>query len=143
MEPAMRHQRSRTAAKRRFFMHRPVTGMAAVGFVASLFIAAPAFAWTGEVAWPTYFRTGPGDRYSYQDEIPSGRSVEVQSCERDWCRIVYDDHVGYVKQEILSPKGALAAAKKPAAPPQGEAAVCFEATRDGYDKGDRWRYCAR
>ncbi len=43
-----------------------------------------ALAAEGRVGWPTYFRTGPGDRYCVLEELLRGTSLDVKECAGEW-----------------------------------------------------------
>ena len=112
---------------------RHVAGLAAL---AVGFACGPAWAWSGEVAWPTFYRAGPGRAYVVLDELDRGHRVEVLSCADAWCRIQEGRSVGFVEQAALL---ATAASPARAAPLPG----CFESRAEGYAGGEVYRYCPR
>ena len=113
-----------------------------VGCLAALALAGwcgPALAWTGEVASPTFYRSGPDKQYKVLEELERGVMLDVLSCQNDWCRVQNGRTVGFVEQSALLAPGAMPV--KPASPPAS--AACFESRLNGYGTGDMYRYCSR
>ncbi len=100
-------------------------------------LAQPADAQTMRTIWTTFMRAGPGLQYTVIDEVDEQRDVDVQGCGNGWCRVVFGDRDGYIRQDHLS-------ANPPAPAPEASAkAPCFDARRSGYGNGDEQRYCGR
>ncbi len=109
------------------------------GLAAVLAWSGPALAWTGEVSWPTFFRSGPDRRYVVLDEMERGQTVEVVSCDGDWCRVIAGKSLGYVEKSALIVPSA--APRKPGE--QTADPACFDSNQAGYKKGENFRYCPR
>ncbi len=90
-------------------------------FVVMAFWSGHALAWTGTVAWPDYYRAGPGNQYGVLDEVQRGQTFEVLSCDGDWCKVRDSSSVGYLERGVL-------AAQAPAPTKTGE---CFTSRSDG------------
>lgn len=45
---------------------------------------------------------GPGTRYTVIDTMPTGMQVNVLSCSRYWCRVAWEDTVGYASSSYLA-----------------------------------------
>ena len=99
----------------------------------------PAFAWTGEVSWPTFYRAGPDKQYAVLEELSRGVTLEVLSCENDWCQVRNGRTLGFVERAALLAPGAMP--EKPVVPPAS--AACFESRQTGYRAGELFRYCSR
>ena len=107
-----------------------------------LAVCSPALAWTGEVTWPTYYRTGPGRQYQVLDEVDRGAQVEVLACQGGWCRVERQRFVGWVEQVNISPPATVPL--KPTTPTSTDG--CFETLQKGYGsygEGELWRICPR
>ena len=63
--------------------------------------AASAQAAGGQVAWPTFFRTGPSRHTPVVAEMSRGTVVDVRSCDDRWCLVQYGRAVGYVERAAL------------------------------------------
>lgn len=98
-------------------------------------LTAPALAATGQVAWPTFFRAGPGRDRAVLEELQRGTLVDVQSCDGAWCAVRNGDVLGYVERSTLL-DGALPGPMRPS----GD---CFDAKRSGYAGGELFRYCLK
>jgi hypothetical protein len=86
--------------------------------------------------WTTFLRAGPGLQYAATDEVDAQVPVDVRGCDNGWCRIVFGDHSGYIKQDHLS------AAPIPPVLVEGGKAQCFDTRRSGYGTtGEGERYC--
>ena len=96
--------------------------------------SAPAVAWTGTVDWPTFYRAGPDKGYTVLQEMQRGQTVEVLSCQGDWCRVQNGRSIGYIKQ------AALASPPAPSPSPV-RSSDCFDSRSAGYEKGEVFRYC--
>lgn len=99
----------------------------------------PALAWTGEVAWPTFYRSGPDKQYKVLEELDRGVMLDVLSCQDGWCQVQNGRTLGFVEQSTLLAPGAVPL--KPANPPAS--AACFESRSTSYDTGETFRYCSR
>ena len=108
----------------------------ALALSAVLLLSSPVRAWTGEVAWPTFLRTGPGQRFTVSDELLRGARVEVGDCDVQWCRVQLDRTTGFMDRTAL-------AARDATPPPVAGPEDCFEARRAGRARGEVWRYCVR
>jgi hypothetical protein len=85
----------------------------------------------------TYLRAGPGEEYAAIDEIEPHSQVEVQSCDKDWCRVQSDLAAGYIRADVLAAPDIHV---KPGAPPAN--APCFTARLNGPPRGgDTVRVC--
>ena len=93
-----------------------------------------------EVGWPTFYRAGPGRSYVVLDELDRGVRLDVAQCESGWCRVRWEDTVGYVEQTALVDPTAVPA-KPPTPGPQG----CVESrvTGPAYRKGLYYQFCPR
>ena len=98
--------------------------------------ALPAYAADGPVAWPTFFRLGPGKQYTVVSELPRGTVLDVIGCGDGWCQARLGRVVGYVDRAALLP-GELAASRA------GDGQPCFGSRRAGYGTGETFRYCPR
>lgn len=96
----------------------------------------PARAADAGVAWPTFFRLGPGKQYRVVDELARGVTLDVLACNDQWCQARLGRVVGYVERAALDP-GTLAASR----PADGQG--CFSSRRAGYGAGEEFRYCPR
>ena len=93
---------------------------------AFLLSAASVVAAPGMVYTTTYLRAGPGDQYAALDEIEPESRVDVQVCDKGWCRIRSGQATGFINADVLSAPDAHA---KPSAPASG--APCFTARLNG------------
>jgi uncharacterized protein YraI len=116
----------------------PLTAIGAILGLAAWSVAGatPARAADGAIAWPTFFRLGPGAQYRAVGELARGVVLDIQDCGEGWCRARLGATVGYVRQAALEP-GEFAASK----PASGQ--DCFSSRRAGYGTGEAFRYCPR
>jgi hypothetical protein len=70
--------------------------------VCGLSASAPAEAASQRLAWSTFLRAGPGDRYAVIDEIEHSTPVQVLGCATGWCRIQDGRTTGYIDQDALT-----------------------------------------
>jgi uncharacterized protein YraI len=98
----------------------------------------PARADPSEVAWPTFYRAGPGRNYVVLDELDRGVRLDVTRCAAGWCQARWEDTVGYVEQDAL-----LAPAAVPAKPPAPQGCVESRVTGSGYHNGLDYAFCPR
>ena len=115
--------------------------LATAGAVMALGWSTAASAWTGQVVWETFTRTGPGQQYAVIDELLRGTTVEVVSCGDQYCLVRYERSGGYVDRASVQPLD-LAGAAAPVTPAPAQRA-CFDSRRAGYGGGDIDRYCPR
>lgn len=89
---------------------------------------------TRTTSFATFLHVGPGRQYAVSDEVPTRTAVEVNDCEKDWCRIRYGNAFGWIDQRML-------AAATPAQPAIG-GANCVDYARTGWpNNGDHERLC--
>lgn len=50
----------------------------------------------------TYFRTGPGTKYSIRGIVPSGNHVEINICKKSWCHVSYSGKLGWMPFKSLA-----------------------------------------
>lgn len=105
----------------------------------NLAAAGPAFADTGFITWPTFFRTGPGNHFVVLEELARGKSVEVRSCTDHWCQVQIGRVMGYVDQANLGQQAPPSRFPTPGAQQAG----CFDSRRAGYQNGEVFLYCPK
>lgn len=115
-----------------------MVGAAVLGLAAGW--CAPARADQMEVIWPTFYRAGPSRSYVVLDEVDRGVRLDVLRCEAGWCRVYWENSVGYVEQTSLADPAAVPV--KPSAPaPAG--CVQSRVTGSGYRGGLEYEFCPR
>src|SRR5579871_1987433 len=55
-------------------------------------------------------RAGPGIDYEVITALPAGATVNVMGCEASWCRVAFNDTVGFASRGFLGLGGPVAAA---------------------------------
>ena len=55
-------------------------------------------------------RSGPGISFSVIGAMPAGSDVRVLSCGRSWCRVAFNDTIGYASRQFISAGGPVYAA---------------------------------
>ena len=122
-------------------VRRPVRQAVRIAVVLAVVgLTRAALADPGVVTWPTYFRTGPGDRFVVIEELATGEAVDVQSCTDHWCKVQIAGVPGYVERANL---GQTAPPSMFPPPTPQQQAGCFDSRRAGYEDGDVFRYCPR
>ena len=72
------------------------------------------------VTWTTWMRAAPSEAAPVLDEIGTGISIDVGTCQGGWCRVRYGTADGWVMQRYL-------AATLPRIAAPAKDAACFEA----------------
>jgi hypothetical protein len=62
---------------------------------------APASAAPEAARWDTYFYAAPRSSARVLDEVERETPLDVLSCEAGWCRVVYGETEGFVREEIV------------------------------------------
>ncbi len=128
---------------------RSALAMPVAALLAGIAFIPPAAAWTGMVTWPTYFRTGPGQHFAMLQELSRGMTLDVRSCDGQWCYVQNGSVSGYVVQaDVAKPPPVVettrsARTAQTTQPTTQPAANCFTAQRSGYLDPEILRFCPR
>ena len=119
--------------------HLKFLGMAVVLAAAHSMAPATAYARTAVVNWTTYLRVGPGYQYGVLDQLDAQSTVDVQDCQKGWCRVTYPGGAAYVEESLFTV--ADIHARPTQTPPKGP---CFDARVNGYlAHGEAIRVCGK
>ena len=98
--------------------------------------AVPASAAPEAVRWDTYFYAAPRSSARVLDEIERETPLDVRSCQAGWCRVVYGETEGFVREEIVH--GPSNAVLPDGHRPEG---ACFTAVQPGGGAWQDERFC--
>ncbi len=82
------------------------------------------------------FLRGPPQQRPVLDEVERETSLDVSSCEAGWCRVVYGETEGFVREEIVH--GPSNDVLRDGRRPQG---ACFTAVQPGGGAWQDERFC--
>jgi hypothetical protein len=97
---------------------------------------APASAAPEAARWDTYFYAAPRSSARVLDEVERETPLDVLSCEAGWCRVVYGETEGFVREEIVH--GPSNDVLPDGRRPQG---ACFTAVQPGGGAWQDERFC--
>ncbi|GJE40158.1 SH3 domain-containing protein [Methylobacterium persicinum] len=98
--------------------------------------ASPASAATEAARWDTYFYAAPHNSAPVLDEVERETPLDVQSCQEGWCRVVYGETEGFVREEIVH--GPSNDVLPDGHRPEG---ACFKAVQPGGGAWQDERFC--
>lgn len=96
----------------------------------------PASAAPEAARWDTYFYAAPRSSAPVLDEVERETPLDVQSCAASWCRVVYGQTEGFVREEIVhGPSNDVVPNGRR---PEG---TCFTAVQPGGGAWQNERFC--
>lgn len=98
--------------------------------------AAPAYAETAAAHWDSYFYEAPRVSARVLDEVQRKTPLDVQSCDGGWCRVLYGEASGFVKEEVVHGPTNEALPHRPMA-----VSGCFTAVQPGGGAWQDERFC--
>jgi hypothetical protein len=99
-------------------------------------LANPAAAETAAAHWDAYFYAAPRKSARVLDEIERETSLDVRGCSEGWCRVLYGETEGFVREDVVhGPANEI----HPADTRTGSA--CFAAAQPGGAAWQQERFC--